>query len=299
MAQQLQDIKGVGPSTEEQLEDAGIDNLNDLAQCPAEKLVDETSFSEGKANRLIKLAKQDAVLIQTGDEVAKEHEKKERISTGIPALDDVLGGGWEEGFITLVQGDPGSGKTQIAFQSCVQAVEETKDQAIYIETEEGRYRPDRLKNLSNEDDTQEKINKAAPRSLDQQMLTFQKLQKDFSDISIVVVDSFNALFRREYDGRGEFAERSRQMTDQMAEIEKTAKVLECPILLTGQVYGNPTPRGKSGRVYGGSVMKHSAGSIVEMSQSSGELVEAELMKHPGLGRDSAEIRITDTDLQGA
>jgi circadian clock protein KaiC len=39
-----------------------------------------------------------------------------RIQTGIPGLDDILGGGWPQGHLYLVEGDPGAGKTTMAMQ---------------------------------------------------------------------------------------------------------------------------------------------------------------------------------------
>jgi circadian clock protein KaiC len=38
------------------------------------------------------------------------------VSTGIDGLDDVLGGGFPEGHLFLVEGVPGSGKTTLGLQ---------------------------------------------------------------------------------------------------------------------------------------------------------------------------------------
>ena len=38
---------------------------------------------------------------------------QERASTGVPGLDDVLGGGLPVNHVYLVEGDPGSGKTTL------------------------------------------------------------------------------------------------------------------------------------------------------------------------------------------
>src|SRR5690242_16450096 len=39
---------------------------------------------------------------------------EENARTGIPGLDDILGGGLTKGHVFLVEGDPGTGKTTIA-----------------------------------------------------------------------------------------------------------------------------------------------------------------------------------------
>ena len=45
-----------------------------------------------------------------------------RISTGIPGLDDIFGGGIPAGHIYLVEGDPGAGKTTLALQFLLEGV---------------------------------------------------------------------------------------------------------------------------------------------------------------------------------
>lgn len=46
-----------------------------------------------------------------------------RTETGVPGLDTVLNGGFVEGGVYIVQGDPGSGKTILANQVCYRHVE--------------------------------------------------------------------------------------------------------------------------------------------------------------------------------
>ena len=43
-------------------------------------------------------------------------QSKQRVSTGIPGLDDVLNGGLPRGHLYLIEGDPGTGKTTVALQ---------------------------------------------------------------------------------------------------------------------------------------------------------------------------------------
>jgi circadian clock protein KaiC len=55
----------------------------------------------------------------------------EKSSTGIPGLDDVLGGGLPSGRLYLVHGTPGAGKTTLALQFLREAVR-TGEKALYI-----------------------------------------------------------------------------------------------------------------------------------------------------------------------
>jgi circadian clock protein KaiC len=48
------------------------------------------------------------------------NESDKRLSTGIPGLDDILHGGLAKGFLYLVEGNPGAGKTTLALQFLIE-----------------------------------------------------------------------------------------------------------------------------------------------------------------------------------
>jgi circadian clock protein KaiC len=50
------------------------------------------------------------------------HQAAGRLKTGVPGLDDVLGGGLTSGRLYLIEGSPGSGKTTIAMQYLMEGV---------------------------------------------------------------------------------------------------------------------------------------------------------------------------------
>jgi circadian clock protein KaiC len=71
--------------------------------------------------------------------VAAEHRipfTRERRSSGIAELDDVLGGGVERGSSTLVLGPAGAGKSLLAIQFAVAAVKRGEKAAVYVFDEE-------------------------------------------------------------------------------------------------------------------------------------------------------------------
>ncbi len=59
-----------------------------------------------------------------------------RVSTGIPGLDRLMGGGFEEGTVNLVSGKTGTGKSIFCSQFAYDGVMKHKQKAIYITTEE-------------------------------------------------------------------------------------------------------------------------------------------------------------------
>ena len=59
----------------------------------------------------------------------------ERLSTGIPTLDEIIGGGIPKGFFIALTGEPGTGKTITCLHFINQGIKEG-DKCIYITTEE-------------------------------------------------------------------------------------------------------------------------------------------------------------------
>ncbi len=59
-----------------------------------------------------------------------------RVSTGIPGLDKLMGGGFEEGTVNLISGKTGTGKSIFCSQFAYDGVMKNKQKAIYITTEE-------------------------------------------------------------------------------------------------------------------------------------------------------------------
>jgi circadian clock protein KaiC len=45
-----------------------------------------------------------------------------KVTTGVPGLDDVLAGGLPQGWLYLVEGDPGTGKTTLGLQFLLEGV---------------------------------------------------------------------------------------------------------------------------------------------------------------------------------
>lgn len=61
----------------------------------------------------------------------------ERLSTGVPALDEMVAGGIPRGFSVAVTGEPGTGKTILCIHFIAQGVADG-DKCIYVTTEESR-----------------------------------------------------------------------------------------------------------------------------------------------------------------
>jgi len=65
--------------------------------------------------------------------------KSEHVPSGIPGLDELLGGGYPRGRVILITGGPGSGKTLMAMQFLLDDVNRFDERGVFVSLEESRY----------------------------------------------------------------------------------------------------------------------------------------------------------------
>ncbi|MEM4257133.1 MAG: ATPase domain-containing protein [Candidatus Diapherotrites archaeon] len=60
----------------------------------------------------------------------------ERVKTGVPGLDDMMGGGIPKGNLVVLSGDPGSGKTVLCWQYIYYGATQYNEKSVYVSLEE-------------------------------------------------------------------------------------------------------------------------------------------------------------------
>lgn len=299
MAEEISDITGIGESTEEDLAEVGVTTLDDLASADPEIAErDELSMSVSRMEDFIEEASMSTVQIQSGSDVVEEYNNRGRISTDIQQLDDKLNGGIANQEVVAVGGDTGSGKTQMAFWMLGQAVQQTGDPAIYIETEPDRYRGKRIQEMFDDESVQDDVYKIQAYGLDQQKMAYKAAMEEMDDLSLIVVDSFTSRFRLsdKFTDRSSFGERNQEFREHLNAIEDLARDAECPVILNCQVYKNPQQYGANDVIYGSTLMMHMVSFVLMMKPSGGQLITVKGRNHPHQGDFEMNLQITDGGL---
>lgn len=150
----LEDLPGVGPSTAEDLRDAGFDRFEDIAVASTGELTAQVDgMGDSTAQKAITASRDEADIggFTTGDEALKERQEIGKVTSGVDEIDDILGGGFEEQALTELYGQFKTGKSQFTHQLAVnvQLPEEyggTEKRPVFIDTEDS-YRPERIKQM--------------------------------------------------------------------------------------------------------------------------------------------------------
>jgi DNA repair protein RadB len=247
------------------------------------------------------------------------------LATGCASLDGLLDGGLEADAITLVFGEGGSGKTNLALQ-CAREAAVRGRRVAYIDTEgvstvrllqvfesaalpapampdtEGgdalvdlagpKAGPDpaRLKDLQN------RVLFFTPYTIEEQERLVQNATR-VPDLGLVVVDSINMHYRLHIDAGGDAEkEAARSLYKQLHHLTGFARQNRVPVLVTGQVYGGEDETQPFAR----RVMEHLVKALVRFEKRPDGARRATVLKHRSIeeGR-TARFRIGAAGLEPA
>jgi len=157
------------------------------------------------------------------------------IETGLKELDKFLGGGIKEGLITSISGQSATGKTQLIFQICVNALHNGKE--ILFQDTIGEFRPERLVEMMQ----LQKINSSLLDKIKVNRITNTAQQIDCLSktsperYSLIIVDSVTDLFSFEYSKKEQSLEKHISFMKYMQNLSSIAIDGKIPIIVTNIV----------------------------------------------------------------
>ena len=157
------------------------------------------------------------------------------IKTGLKELDQFLGGGIKEGLVTSISGQSATGKTQLVFQICLNALHSGKD--ILFQDTTGGFRPERfvemmqLQKINTSLLDKIKVNRITNTA--QQIKCFSKTP--FENYSLIIVDSVTDLFSFEYSKKEQSLEKHISFMKYMHNLSSIAIDGKIPIIVTNIV----------------------------------------------------------------
>jgi DNA repair protein RadB len=228
-----------------------------------------------------------------------------KISAGSYELNKWLFGGYEKDIITMIAGNPGSGKTNFVLMASCSCAKRGK-KVIFVDTE-GGFSIDRVKQIVGEDYEKilENIFIFNPTNFEEQKKVFvsllEKIKKEH--VNLIVVDGMAMLYRLEIgdaiksDDGEKIREVNREVAKQMRTLNEIARKQEIPVIITNQVYTEflSEEEWKSGverttNIVGGDLFKYWSKCIIELKNNSGKR-RAILLKHRSLPQKEFEFEI--------
>jgi DNA repair protein RadB len=202
--------------------------------------------------------------------------KTDRMTSGLSALDDLVGGGLETRTITQIYGEPASGKSTLAMIAAVSCLR-AGHPVVYIDSE--GFSIERFRQIAGEDTERfaENLFLFEPLDFEHQGTMIAEAEKVLKahKPGLLVMDSATALYRTDLE-KGRDALQA--LTKQMIHLLGYCKRYEIPVIITNQVYMDTSKNTFYG--LGGVALEHLSKVIVRLEKTDITGVRrARLVKH--------------------
>lgn len=253
---------------------------------PKRTLLTIKGISEAKADKLLlESSKYVPMGFTTATEFHMRRSELISITTGSKQLDTLLGGGIETGSITEIFGEFRTGKSQLCHTLAVTCqlpidMGGGEGKCLYIDTE-GTFRPQRLLSIGTRyglDGAVALDNVAYARAYNAdhqfQLLTQAAAMMAESRFSLLIVDSIMALYRTDFNGRGELSARQSHVARYMRMLQRLADEFGIAVVITNQVVAqvdgaasmfNADPK----KPIGGNIIAHASTTRLSLRKGRG------------------------------
>jgi DNA repair protein RadB len=159
-----------------------------------------------------------------------------RISTGIPRLDNLLGGGFHSHAINLIYGEATTGKTTLCLTTVFHHLSENKTvKAVYLDID-NKLNVARLEQIAESQGKNllPRIQLFTPESYSMQGDALEQLP-ELRQGDLLIIDSITGLYRGETEDTEKTFKANKELNRQLGYLSEISKTTGATMLLTGQV----------------------------------------------------------------
>ena len=300
---------GINAADIKKLKDAGIHTVAAVIMSTRKRIEAIKGMSDGKVEKIFGAAQRHSDFsFVSGLAVLQRRQSVRRISTGSEQLNGILGGGIESASITEAFGEFRTGKTQLAHTLCVTAQLPIANgggngKVVFIDTE-GTFRPDRILAIAERfgvdgNAVLDNIHYARAYTHEHQikLITEAAAAMIQDRFALAIIDSATALFRVDYTGRGQLAERQQKLGFLLSALNKLAEEFNVAVYLTNQVQADPSGAqsfvADPKKPIGGHVMAHACCTRLSLKKGRGEQRICKIYDSPSLPENEAVYALTE------
>lgn len=321
----IRKLSGVGPKQIQTLISKGYTTLTEVATARADELSAVMNVAYGQAKIWIDEALEKVsanMKLKTAIDADKDKKAKQiYLKTGSAAFNNLLGGGVPTGSITGTVGRLSSGKTQIGFDLIVDAlgrikvIDDKPVKCVFIETEADTFYLDRLKEIAEARGYKdidwsnlyvcEADQIPTPKAQFLQYKIVQKALKKGDKIILIVVDSFNSMFRAGWSRSEMLPLRTREFGEHFNLIKYITAQYNVAWYLTFQAIAPVRPEqglamevkfGQEWYPVGGDYVLHTVNNWLGLNQIKSELWMATLFDSSHKDRQSCTFMLAKRGL---
>ena len=312
----LQD-HGINAADLKKLKQAGICTVKGVQMTTRKSLTSIKGISEAKVDKIKEAAsKMIAPGFITALTFSGKRKQVFKLSTGCEDFDKLLGGGVESMAITEVFGEFRTGKTQLSHTLSVTtqmpgANGYSGGKVVYIDTE-NTFRPDRLRPIADrfnldQNAVLDNVMYARAYTSEHQMELLDHVAAKFHEepgiFKLLIIDSVMALFRVDFSGRGELADRQQKLAQMLSRLQKISEEYNVAVFLTNQMTADPGAtmsfQADPKKPIGGHILAHASTTRISLRKGRGELRIAKIYDSPDMPESEATFAISNGGITDA
>uniref|UniRef100_A0A7S4K023 Uncharacterized protein n=1 Tax=Paramoeba aestuarina TaxID=180227 RepID=A0A7S4K023_9EUKA len=119
---------------------------------------------------------------------------------------------------------------------------------------------------------------------------------------LLIVDSAGGIFRTDFSGRGELAERQQKLCQFLARLLKLSKEFDIAVVITNQMVSDPGGAlfiANSAKPMGGNIMGHASTTRLSLRKGRGEQRIMKIYDSPSLPESEAIFQIANGGIADA
>lgn len=223
-----------------------------------------------------------------------------RLPTGLSPLDDLLGGGFRYGAVSLIYGEASTGKTTIAITCLARHLERDPWAKAYYIDSDNKLSTRRLTQITEDPKVLERLLIWRSMNFSEQGRTIESLPDLLPNGNIpVVVDSITGPYRLETGDSAKTFRSNKELNRQLGFLSETAKTRDSAILVTGQVHSildrdPPEVEPVAQRLLG-----YWSDTILKLETTSIQGVRQAILEKPGGERRSCRFKLGEAGLEEA
>ena len=224
-----------------------------------------------------------------------------KVSTGCGCIDGNINGGISPGSVTLIYGEPETGKSTLAMQCAVNCAMQGY-KTLFIDCD-NTFSAKRLSQvaLGKFEEIADLIILIKPANFEEQTAVIDRIgEYTARNFGLVVIDTFNSLYRAKVaESSGKAFDVNRELNRQLAILAQTAKTQKLPVVVTSQVRSVFNESYASVAPVATRVLKFWADTIIIMKPTENpQIIKAMLEEKGERTREAAcYLRINETGIR--
>jgi DNA repair and recombination protein RadB len=189
----------------------------------------------------------------------------DKIQTNCKCIDSHLGGGISPQTVTLIYGEPETGKTTLTMQCAVSCAAQNL-KVLFVDCD-NTFSAKRLSQVADGrfDAVAERIILVKPKDFREQTALIDNIQEYISqNFGLIIIDTFTSLYSARVAETSKAFSVNRELNRQLAILAQTAKIRKIPVIITSQVRSVFDEQSSSVRPVATRVLKFWADIIINL-----------------------------------